>query len=109
MMRRAWRAGCGAAVALMAAANVAVAAEVTVEQQNKAFTPNAVTARIGDTLTFTNGDLYTHNMFSATPGQEFNLGGQSPGENKSVKLTKAGTMEVECQIHPRMHLTVTVK
>ncbi|MFD1628078.1 cupredoxin domain-containing protein [Azospirillum griseum] len=85
------------------------AAEVVVEQQNKAFTPPSVTAQVGDTLTFTNGDLYTHNMFSGTLGHEFNLGGQNPGEKKSIRLTKAGTFEVECQIHPRMHLTVTVK
>ncbi len=97
------------AAALALWAGTAWAAEVVVEQQNKAFTPAAVTAQAGDTLTFTNGDLYTHNMFSGTLGHEFNLGGQSPGEKKSIRLTKAGTFEVECQIHPRMHLTVIVK
>lgn len=99
----------GGAVALAMTVGTAMAADIIVEQQNKAFTPTSVTAHVGDTLTFTNGDLYTHNMFSATLGQEFNLGGQSPGETKAIKLTKAGTLEVECQIHPRMHLTVTVK
>ncbi len=99
----------GGVVALALTVGTAWAADIVVEQQNKAFTPTSASAQVGDTLTFTNGDLYTHNMFSGTLGHEFNLGGQNPGEKKSIKLTKAGTFEVECQIHPRMHLTVTVK
>lgn len=97
------------AVLLALWGGTAWAAEVVVEQQNKAFAPASVAAQVGDSLTFTNGDLYTHNMFSGTLGHEFNLGGQGPGEKKTIRLTKAGTFEVECQIHPRMHLTVTVK
>jgi len=109
-MRRGLVLGCLATVAsTLGTVTAAPAGTVTVEQQNKAFTPSAVSAKVGDTLVFTNGDLYTHNMFSVTSGHEFNLGGQNPGENKPLALTRAGTLEVECQIHPRMHLTVTVK
>ncbi len=108
-MRGLSRLGGPAAITLMlGATTAALAGEVKVEQQNRAFMPQTVTAKVGDTLVFTNGDLYTHNMFSTTPGREFNLGGQSPGTVKSLPLTKAGAIEVECQIHPRMHLTVTV-
>lgn len=85
------------------------AAEVTVQQKDRAFVPTAVTIKAGDTLVFTNGDPFVHNMFSNTAGAEFNLGGQSPGEAKSVVLRRPGVVEVECQIHPRMHLRVEVK
>lgn len=87
----------------------AAAAEITVEQKDRAFVPSAVTIKAGDTLVFTNGDPFVHNMFSNTPGAEFNLGGQGTGEAKSVVLRRPGTVDVECQIHPRMHLRVEVK
>ena len=93
----------------MLAAGPALAGEYVVRQQEKAFHPVALAVGPGDGVAFTNEDPFVHNMFSATPGSEFNLGAQNPGERKAVVLRRAGTVDVECQIHPKMRLTIVVK
>lgn len=99
----------GIAMAAGLAAGPALGGEYVIEQRDRAFHPVSIAVRPGDSVVFTNGDPFVHNMFSATPGAEFNLGAQSPGERKTVVLRRAGTVDVECQIHPKMRLTVVVK
>lgn len=99
----------GLALSVMLAAAPALGGEYVIEQRDKAFHPVSIAVRPGDAIAFTNADPFVHNMFSATPGAEFNLGAQNPGERKAVVLRKPGTVDVECQIHPKMRLTVVVK
>ncbi|PWC34904.1 plastocyanin/azurin family copper-binding protein [Azospirillum sp. TSO22-1] len=99
----------GVALSAVLAATPALGGEYVIEQREKAFHPVSIAIRPGDTVAFTNADPFAHNMFSATPGAEFNLGAQNPGEHKAVVLRKPGTVDVECQIHPKMRLTVVVK
>ena len=99
----------GLALCAVLAAAPALGGEYVIEQRDKAFHPVSIAVRPGDSVAFTNGDPFVHNMFSATPGAEFNLGAQNPGERKAVVLRKPGTVDVECQIHPKMRLTVVVK
>ncbi len=65
--------------------------------------------KAGDGLTFVNGDLYDHNVYSDSPGNVFNLGIQAPGQTNGVTLAAPGTVEVRCRIHPKMKLVVTVE
>lgn len=86
-----------------------VADEVMISQKKKKFTPDLVEAKLKDTLVFVNDDRYAHNLFSKTPGYEFNITKQMPGEVHRMDLEKSGTFEIGCVIHPRMKMKVVVE
>lgn len=102
----------------------AVAADIMVFQKDKAFhsgdeagpTIIEVSAKLGDTLYFMNKEKdVTHNVYSLTPGNEFEIKVQAPNNKKEDgKLAlekskyKAGVMEIECAIHPNMNLKVNI-
>jgi plastocyanin len=86
----------------------AAAADLTVLQKDKVFSPDDVTIRSGDTLVFVNADTVKHNVHSATEGFVFDLPVQQPGRTDRVRFTRVGVAEVLCHIHPRMKLTVRV-
>ena len=85
------------------------AAEVEVGQKNKEFTQSSVTISVGDSVKFTNNDDFFHNVFSLSDAKFFDLGSYPKGESKSVTFDQAGTVEVECAIHPNMKMVVEVK
>jgi plastocyanin len=97
-----------AAIGVLAGAGIALAADTTVSQKGKAFSVKEVTLKKGESLTFTNDDNITHNALSRSPGNEFNIGAQTPGASTSVKFDTAGTVDVICAIHPQMRMKVTV-
>ena len=63
----------------------------------------------GDTIEFKNMDPYFHNVFSLSDVKTFDLGSYPKGQSKSVKFEKPGKIEIECAIHPQMHMVVEVK
>lgn len=79
-----------------------------VGQFKKAFSVPALKAKVGDTVTFKNDDEFAHNVFSLSDVQSFDLGSYKKGETRSLSLTSAGTIEVECAIHPEMKMTIEV-
>lgn len=87
----------------------AVAAEYTVTQKGKKFSPGTLDIKIGDTVKFVNDDKRRHNVYSRTEGHEFNVRKQKPGEANSRKFDKAGKIAVKCAIHPKMRLTINVR
>jgi plastocyanin len=90
-------------------AAVALAAtDHPVLQKDRAFSVRSLTVRTGDRIVFTNGDSITHNVYSVTPGLEFDLRSQAPGQSDTVTFAKQGTLAVECAIHPKMKLQVVV-
>jgi plastocyanin len=97
-----------AAIAIATTPVLGEAAEHVVSQQGKAFTPEVVEAKVGDTLAFHNDDKVGHTIYSETPGFEFEIGKQQPGEDDVITLDEAGEFEVRCAIHPRMRLKVVV-
>lgn len=85
-----------------------------VEQKDKTFVykgAKATTLRIkvGSTVEFKNLDPYFHNVFSLSDAKLFDLGSYPQGESRSVTFDKAGSVEVECAIHPAMKMTIEVK
>lgn len=84
------------------------AEETTVSQKNKTFLPGKLTVKVGDTVHFRNDDPFFHNVFSLSDAALFDLGSYPKGESKPVKFEEAGTVEVECAIHPEMHMTIEV-
>jgi plastocyanin len=87
----------------------AQAAEIVVSQKNKEFSQKTVKLKVGDSIAFRNDDPFFHNVFSLSDTASFDLGSYPQGQSKSVKFTKAGTVEIECSIHPNMKLMVEVQ
>jgi plastocyanin len=87
---------------------------------DKAFAPNPINAKVGDTITWTNKDTTFHTVTSGTgtsdtaKGKEFD---SSPGlktfiqpsQSFSHKFMTAGEFAYFCQIHPTMVGKVVVK
>jgi len=86
----------------------AFAATEVIHQQGRAFSAESVTVKKGDPLTFLNDDSVPHNIMSASKGNEFNLGSQSPGSSTDVMFKEAGDVTVICAIHPRMKMSIKV-
>jgi plastocyanin len=87
----------------------AYSAEFVVGQKNKEFTEKALTIKVGDSIKFLNEDDFFHNVFSLSEVKTFDLGSFPKGQSKSVIFDKPGKIEVECAIHPNMHMTVDVQ
>jgi plastocyanin len=86
----------------------AAPARKDVEQKDTEFQPRAAWVRAGDVVQFTNHDNFYHNVFSPTPGSEFDLGLYRGGVAKSLELTRAGEVDVYCNIHPNMKAKLLV-
>jgi plastocyanin len=86
-----------------------LAADHEINQQDRHFSQTEITIKVGDTISFKNSDEVTHNVFSTTPGMEFDLHRQAPGASSTIPFNKAGDAEVDCSIHPRMKLLVHVR
>jgi len=95
-------------VGFLGGVHPAGAADVAITQRDKSFSEKSLTVKSGDRVVFTNADGIVHNVYSATPGHEFELKTQKPGQSDTVPFTKPGTVEVQCAIHPKMKLQVTV-
>ena len=95
--------------AIAAAAGIVVAAEFSVVQRNLDFSVRELQVRVGDRVTFTNGDNVTHNVYSETKGLEFEIELQPPGRSDVVTFARPGIVEVRCAIHSAMKLRVEVK
>jgi len=94
---------------LSGAAVAALAAEQTVSQKGRQFSMAEAKVKKGDSLVFVNDDNVAHNIYSTSPGNDFNLGSQSPGKSVSVTFDKAGNIDILCAIHPLMKMKVSVE
>jgi len=76
------------------------------------FSPNTVTIKAGETLTFDNADPKLHTVTSGNratgPDRNFNSGLINPGEKFTLTLDKPGTYPYFCKLHPRMVGTIIV-
>ncbi len=86
----------------------ALAANLVVHQQGRAFSSDSIAIRAGQAVTFLNDDTVPHNVMSTSQGNEFNLGSQPPGTAVDVTFKVVGDVQVICAIHPRMKLIVKV-
>ena len=86
---------------------------------DKAFNPNPVTVKVGDTITWTNDDSQIHTVVSGTGASDPNMGKEfdsSPGlktllapkQTFSHKFDTAGEFPYFCMLHPTMVGKVTV-
>jgi len=98
----------GTLVGALLLAGTAMAAEHVVVQKGKAFSARKMEVKLGDSVKFVNEDPFSHNVFSLSDAKSFDLGSYGQGGAKSITLDKAGTVEVECAVHPDMKLVIEV-
>ncbi len=80
----------------------------TITQRDTEFLPDAVIVRKGARVTFPNKDKVYHNVFSVSPGNEFDLGLFRGGERRTISMRRPGEVDVYCNIHPNMAAKVLV-
>lgn len=97
-----------AAAALTLVGAPCLAETITVDQAGKKFSETEITIRKGDTVRFVNKDQITHNVYSQSPGNAFDVKTQKPGEASDVKFDAVGDVDVQCAIHPSMKLRIHV-
>lgn len=95
-------------LSLFICSQFANAAEYKVSQKGKDFSVHNLAVKVGDTVHFVNEDNFFHNVFSLSETKFFDLGSYPKDESKSVTFDQAGTVEVECAIHPNMIMTIEV-
>ncbi|MGA2288798.1 cupredoxin domain-containing protein [Bradyrhizobium sp.] len=96
------------ALGLFGPTALALAANHTVHQKGRMFSSDITTIRKGQVVVFLNDDTVPHNVFSASIGNEFDLGSQRPGLSTDVTFSIAGEVVIMCAIHPRMKMTIVV-
>jgi plastocyanin len=94
---------------LIAVLSPAHAENITVFQEGKKFSDAEVSLKVGETVTFSNKDPITHNVYSSTPGMSFDLKTQKAGESTTITFDHSGEAEVHCAIHPQMVMKVKVQ
>ena len=80
----------------------------SVEISNFAYSPQEVTVKVGDTVTWTNMDSAIHTVTSDN-GNELDSATLSQGDTYSHTFESAGTYDYHCTIHPYMKGKVVVE
>ena len=109
-MRRAavaWAAALVISGGLLALPLVALAATSPVNIQNSAFAPTTITVHVGDTVTWTNRDAFSHTSTSDTGAWDSHV--VTAGSSFSSTFASAGTFAYHCAIHAFMHGTIVVQ
>lgn len=76
--------------------------------RNKTVLPHVMAVPVGSTITFPNDDPISHNLFSLSTGNTFDLGLYRKGAGKSQKLVNPGVVNVYCNVHPNMSAVIHV-
>jgi hypothetical protein len=73
-----------------------------VTSREKRFDPHVVAVSRGAAVVFPNVDHIFHNVFSRSPGNEFDLGLYRKGAQRTFRFANPGLVRVYCNIHPQM-------
>jgi plastocyanin len=83
-------------------------AQFQIYTRNKLFDPSSIVVPVGSTVTFPNQDQIIHNVFSASVGEEFDLGLYGEGGTAAHTFKKAGLAIINCNVHQAMQTNVLV-
>jgi len=95
-----------AAAALVAAAGAACAETITVQMNNVAYVPATISAKVGDTIVWNNGDIVAHTATARDKSWDLMV---MPKKSASLAVKKAGSIEYYCKFHPNMVGHIEVK
>lgn len=76
--------------------------------RGKMLIPHVLAIPAGSTVAFPNDDPISHNLFSLSTGNSFDLGLYRKGAGKSQKFENPGLVNVYCNVHPNMSAVVQV-
>ncbi len=76
--------------------------------RGKMLSPHVLAIPVGSTVTFPNDDPISHNLFSLSPHNAFDLGLYRRGSGKSHKFETPGMVNVYCNVHPNMSAVIWV-
>jgi amicyanin len=109
------RAAFGAVLALLApgallllAPGQASAASYRVAMQGYAFAPASLTVRVGDAVTWTNGDTAPHDVKTTSGPVAIHSPMLNKGQSWTYTFTTAGSYGYYCTVHPDMTARITV-
>jgi plastocyanin len=89
--------------ALLVQPSAAGVVRVTID--NMTFAPSVVEARIGDTVEWVNADFLDHTATSKSGEWDIPI---AAGKSAQLRLTKAGSFDYYCRVHPNMTGTIRV-
>lgn len=84
----------------------AAAGQVAVAIKAFAFGSGDIAAKVGQVITFTNGDSAPHT--ATLDDNSCTTGMISPGSADGLLFSVAGTYPIHCKVHSSMHGTITV-
>ena len=76
--------------------------------RGKMLIPHVLAIPVGSTVEFPNDDPISHNLFSLSTGNSFDLGLYRKGAGKSEKFETPGLVNVYCNVHPNMSAVIQV-
>ncbi|MGK3207181.1 cupredoxin domain-containing protein [Amycolatopsis sp. MEPSY49] len=86
----------------------AAAATQVVMMQDYAYSPAALTVRVGDTVTWMQHDEAPHDVVTTSAPVAFRSPRLSAGQTWSYTFRQPGTYSYYCSVHPDMRASVTV-
>lgn len=81
---------------------------VTMTTRGKTLIPHVLAIPVGSTVNFPNEDPISHNLFSLSSPNQFDLGLYRAGAGKSHTFTTPGVVNVYCNVHPNMSSVIHV-
>ena len=96
------------AVALVLAAMVVPARAATIEitMDNLVISPAEISAKVGDTITWINKDVFAHTATAKNGDFDVTL---PPKKSATSVLKKPGMIDYYCRYHPNMKATLKVE
>lgn len=94
-----------AALLIAVWATLARAGVIEIKIKDLAFTPPQVTAHVGDTIKWVNGDFVAHTATAHNGAWDVMIPANG---SKSVVLKAAGTVDYYCKFHSQMTGKITV-
>lgn len=82
---------------------------LAVSQKGTLFQPGTLDVTTGTVIRITNDDPFVHHVYVESPGFAYDSGEQRPGHVIAVRMDKPGQHVLQCAIHLKMKLHVTVK
>lgn len=79
-----------------------------ITMQGKSFAPHVLTITQGSTVRFANDDMILHNVFSTSPGNDFDMGFYGHGPGKTKTFERPGLVRVYCNVHHEMFAYILV-
>jgi hypothetical protein len=76
--------------------------------RGKMVLPHVLAVPAGSSISFPNEDPISHNLFSLSAGNAFDLGLYRKGPGKTQKFDAPGVINIYCNVHPNMSAVVHV-